>query len=445
MEDIILNKEKIISDMQDMIRCRTVSYRDENLVEKGEFERFENLLKERFPLIKKNSVFRKISKTGLMFYIKGLSEKKSARVLMAHYDVVPAKESDWEKPPFDAIIENNILWGRGTLDTKGTLCSIFESIEFLLEKNWKPKEDLYLCFSGEEEIDGDSCSEIVKWFEENSINVDFVLDEGGAIVEKAFPGVKERTAMIGIAEKGFVNFECSYEGKDGHASTPPKHTSAGVIAKAITRVENHPFKFQYTKAAKEMMKTLSKHSTPFYKFFLGNLWLFMPLFNLVTKLSGGEMYAITHTTQAVTRLQGSDAYNVLPKKSSFGINLRLIGKDTVEKAYKHIRKAIKNPDIKIEIVTGMNPSICSDVKCEQWEILKSAINKTWKNVVVSPYLMMACSDSRHYCKITDKVYRFSGMFLSKEDRAMIHGKNERINLDILFETVKFYINLLKEL
>lgn len=444
------DKQKIISDMCRMIQCKTISNLNDELVDWNEFEKFRNLLNEMFPTIYKTAEVFRIGKSGIVHKIAGTSQNPSkAKVLMAHYDVVPVEGQNWSFPPFAGDIVDNHIRGRGTMDTKGTLCSCMEAVEIALKEGWKPVTDLYLCFSGEEEINGNSCSEIVSWFEEQKISVEFILDEGGAIVENVFPGVKQRCAMIGTAEKGSVYMDLVIEGKPGHASTPPKNSVVGLASKAVCEIEKHSFKAEYTNSIKDLFKVMGPNNSNLaLKFLFSNIWLTKPLINLASKLMGGELNAMLHTTCAVTKAEGSNAYNVLPSKATVGMNFRLLGSDTVEKTKsrveKYAAKAVgKKASVKVNVVSASNPSRESDSNCSQWTDLCNAIHKTWPDILISPYLMMACSDSRHYCRITDKIYRFSGMFMSKEERAMIHGEDEMIGCDTLIKTVEFYLNILE--
>ena len=91
----------------------------------------------------------------------------------------------------------------------------------------------------------------------------------------------------------------------------------------------------------------------------------------------------------------------------------------------------------------MEPSPVSKTDCEAWEKVKNAVSDTWKGCIVSPYLMVQCSDSRHYRDLSDHVYRFSAMDLTSEERATIHGNNERIRLTTLHKAVEFYLRLMQ--
>ena len=435
--------QKAVYDLQAMIRCKTVSDKDRSKEDEAEFAKFVELLAERFPHVHESCTLHRPDRRALLYHWKG-REEGDPTVLMAHYDVVSVVEEGWSKPAFEGIIEDGVLWGRGTLDTKGTLNGVMQAAENLIVKGFCPKNDIYLAFGGDEEISGNGAPSIVRWFEEKGITPAMVLDEGGAVVEKVFPGVSRPCAVVGVAEKGMLNVKFEVSGNGGHASSPPPHTAVGMLSEACLQVENHPAPRRFNAATAGLFNTLGRHSTFVYRMIFANLWCFMPLLDMICKKSGGELNALMRTTCAFTTMEGSKGLNVMPPHAQMTANMRIMTGETVESTMAYVRKTVKNPQVQISCMEGNDPSPISRTDCAEWDQLCDAIRSTWEGTLVSPYLMLACSDSRHYGRLSDKVYRFCAMALSKEERSTIHGNDERIPLETIGKTVEFYLRIIQK-
>ena len=441
-EAVSIDKDRAVETLSEMIKCRTVSDRVKENEDEAEFARFEKLLPELFPNVYATCSLEKPSDRSILLKWSGKSDK-SPTVLMSHYDVVSVAEEDWEKPPFDAVLENGVLWGRGTLDTKATLNGILSAAEMLIGEGFVPERDIYFAFGGDEEINGNGAECIVQLFKSRGIEPGLVLDEGGAVVDKVFPGVSVPCALIGIAEKGMLNVEYLVKAGGGHSSSPAPHTPVGRLSAACVKMEKSPFKYRLTSPAKKMFDTLGRNSTFLFRIIFANLWLFSPILNILTKKTGGELNALVRTTTAFTQMEGSKGVNVIPPVAKMVSNHRIMAPDTTETTLERIRKTVGDSKIEIRMIDGMDPSGISSTDCEGYDRVKKTIVDTWRDAIVSPYLMFACSDSRHWSEISDKVYRFSAMYLSKEERGTIHGNNERIPVDTIARTVEFYTRLMR--
>ncbi len=442
-EEELFDGDKIVENLRALVRCRTVSYRDASLEDDAEFEKLIGLLPELYPNVFATCSFDRMPDRGLLFCWPGQKDGDPA-VLMAHYDVVPVNEELWDVPAFDAILKDGAIWGRGTLDTKVTFNGVLSAADHLIGQGFVPEFPIYFAFSGGEEINGPGALHIVDYFEEKGITPSLVVDEGGAVVEKMFPGVTAPCGLIGIAEKGMMDVEYSTKSGGGHASAPKPKTPVDTLAKACCNIVSNPFQSHLTKPVAEMFDTLGRHSSFVYRMIFSNLWLFYPVLDGICKKSGGELNALMRTTVAFTQMNGSKASNVIPPEASLISNIRLNPEDTMESALAYLTKVVKDDTVEIKALHGMNPSRISTTDCPGWQKVATSVASTWKGCLVAPYLMVQCSDSRHYGKISDKVYRFSAMDLTAEERATIHGNNEHIRLETAKSAVEFYIRLMRQ-
>ncbi len=437
------DRQAAIDSLAALIRCKTVSNHDHALEDNGEFEKMIGLLPSLYPRVFEVCSFQRLPDRALLLRWPGKKADKPS-VMMAHYDVVSVDEEKWVHPPFSADIADGCMWGRGTLDTKGTFNAIFSASNHLIAQGFMPAQDVYFAFSGGEEVNGKGADNIVQYFIDHGIQPELVVDEGGAVVENVFPGVKAPCGLIGIAEKGMMNVQYTVQSNGGHASAPKPGSPIPILASAVRRLEKKPFKMRLNQPAAQMFDTLGRHSTFLYRVIFANMWCFGWIIDLLGRMNGGDINALVRTTVAFTQMKGSDGRNVIPTEAAVLSNMRLNPEDNVADAKKRLVHTINDSRVSVEVLEAFEPSRISEIHCPAFDTVAAAVAETWPGCVVSPYLMVQCSDSRHYGRITGHVYRFSAMDLTSEERKTIHGNNERIRLETIGKSVEFYIRLLQK-
>ena len=442
-EAIQVDGDKATRDLAEMIKCKTISHRNSDEDDESEFLKFEKLLPELFPKVFATCSFEKVGNRGLLIRWQGKSPDAPS-VFMSHYDVVSVEAADWQKPAFDGILEDGFLWGRGTLDTKGTLNGILQAAELLISEGFVPNNDVYFAFGGNEEVSGDGSYGIVQLFKQRGITPGLVLDEGGAVCTGVFPGVKKPIALIGTGEKGQLNIQYTVKGGGGHSSSPKANSPIIRLSRACLNVEKSSFKYTLSSPTAQLFNTAGRHSNFLYRMIFANQWIFGGVLGIYSKLAGGEFNAIVRTTTAFTQMSGSKGQNVIPAVATMVSNHRIIPGENVESVVAHVTKAVNDENVKVSVINGVDPSVISRTDCEAYERVRSTVAETWQDTIVTPYLMVAGSDSRHWGEISDKVYRFSAMALSKEERGMIHGNDERIPVETVNKTVEFYIRIMQK-
>ncbi len=439
-----VNGAAAVEHLARMVRIPTVSNADPAQFDEAQFAAFRALLPELYPKVFAACSCEQLDHTELLLRWPGKSSAAPV-VLMAHYDVVPVEEDRWQHLPFCGEVIEGELWGRGTLDTKITLMGILESAEKLIGEGFVPQNDLYFAFAGDEEVSGTGAPAAVEALRARGVKPAMVVDEGGAVVEGVFPGVTRPMAVVGIGEKGMADIQIIARSEGGHASHPPRHSAVGILSRAVVACENHPFPAKLTTPVREMLRTVGPYAPFGLRVVFANLWCFGGLFCALAEKLGGELNAMMRTTMAFTMARGSKQSNVMPNEATATVNLRLINTTTVEQAADHLRSAIKDPAVEVRVLHGTNASPYADLSGAAWDTLSQAVSETWPEAIVTPYLMIACSDSRHFSAICENVFKFSAMALSTEQRGLIHNDNERVPVETVGKTVEFFTRLIKKL
>ena len=425
-----------------MIRIPTVSkHEHEDL---SQFYLYHQELEKLFPLI-----HEKLEKTvlngTLIYHWKGADNSKLPVLFMGHQDVVPASDEGWSVPAYSGVVkEDGCLYGRGTLDCKGTMYVQLQAVEELLEEGFTPPCDVYLEYSINEETGGDGAAAAMRYLRDQGIRFAFVLDEGGAVIDEAVPGMDKPYAVLGVTEKGYMDVKITARGKGGHSSTPPRNTPAARLFAFASEIERkRPFKKKMLPEVKEMFRQMAPAFSFPLRFLLGNLWLTKPLVMAVMPMVSPFGEALMATTCCFTQMRGSDAANVIPKEPYLIANLRCSVHQNCEESLNVLKKYGKKYDLEFEVLLSRDASPVSDIHSAAYGFVEKTIRTHFPDAGVAPYLIMGGTDCRHFHALSDTALRFAPVRMSNAQNASCHAVDENVTLSALVEGVAFYKRLLK--
>lgn len=428
------------------VQFRTISHRDPAQVDSEEFERFHGYLDEAFPLIAKRLGKETVGDHSLLYTWKAQSSSAKPILLMAHMDVVPAAETSWRYPPFSGALVEGHVWGRGTMDDKASVMALLESVEQLLADGFLPKRTIYLAFGHDEEVGGQrGAAKIAELLRSRAVELEFVLDEGMNILSGIIPGISSPVALIGIAEKGYLSLQLAAETNPGHSAIPPADTAIGILSRALQRLETEPFPSRLNGPTRQMFEFLGPEMGWMNKLALANLWLFDPLVRKRLAQSSITNAAI-RTTVAPTLFNAGVTENVLPASAAAVVSLRLLPGDTIATAIEHVRRAVNQPNVKINpLSVQIEPSAVSDIQSRGFNLIQRTIRQTSPSAIVAPALLVAATDSRHYAGLSKNIFRFLPITLAPDDTKRYHGIDERISFEDYERCVRFYSQLIRNI
>ncbi len=432
-------EDEYAKKLSEMIKIDTVS--KVGVDKPDRIEEFHALLKELFPL-----VHEKLEKTdingNLLFKWKGKKDDRPL-VLMGHQDVVPA-EGVWKHAPFSGDIDDSLVWGRGSADTKCTVMAFFQAVEELLKDGYSPEEDVYLSSSCTEEWAGPGCPSLVEYLKKQNVKPFLVCDEGGGIIENILGGVNGDFAVLGIIEKGISGVKFTAKSTGGHASAPSKNSPIARLAKFVNAVEKKsPFKRELIPEVRLFFKTLSEYASFPLSLVFGNLWLFGPLLTRFMPLISAQGAAMMGTTICFTMQSGSNAFNVIPAEASVTANIRFGKTQGQEESLRIITKLAAKYGLETEVLLANDVMPSPDMNGEAFKLVKSVIKQTFPTIESVPYVMTGGTDARYYQEICDTCVRFAPVLYGPAQLKGMHGTDECISVSCLPSAVDFYKNVIK--
>lgn len=428
-----------VQHLSEAIGYKTISHQNRAQIDYDHFHAFRRFLEQTYPLTFSSLQVATIADYSLVLTWQGSEPNLKPVLLDSHYDVVPIEpgtEGDWLHPPFSGIIDDGYLWGRGALDDKASVIATLEALESLLKAGFQPQRTLLFSFAHDEEIGGDhGAANIVRHLQERKVELEYMIAEGGMILEDnpLLPG--RDLAIIGLAEKTYITLTLTAKGEGGHSSMPVEDNAVVRLARAVARLHDNPFDAGLQPPVSDMLKIVGRELGGVKGFVMEQQWLTEPVLLALLERQPATN-AMIRTTTAVTMFDAGIKENVISQQAEAKINFRMMPGFTQAQLLEAVTDIVDDEQITISSRQWQTGPPVADIDAEGYHRVKGAINQAYPEALVAPSMLTASTDSPHYVSLAPNIYRFHPFSLPMADTKTIHGTNERISLEAVDRAVE---------
>ncbi|WP_127475242.1 M20/M25/M40 family metallo-hydrolase [Microbacterium sulfonylureivorans] len=358
-------------------------------------------------------------RTNVMARVPGRDRSKPALVLHGHLDVVPAIAEDWSVDPFEGVVRDGMLWGRGAVDMKDMDAMILTSVGAILRSGDRPERDLVLTFFADEENGGVEGSALVvqnkpEWF---AGATEAISEVGGYSI-----AVGDRRAyLLQVGEKALIWIKLVARGRAAHGSSFHGDNAVTKLAAAVAALGRTEWPVTLTDTTREMVDRLAALTRG-----TGDA----DTVAAATGAASGFLRSTLRTTTNPTGLVAGYKHNVIPDRAEALIDVRVLP-GTEDAALADIRQIVGD-DVIVEIVhqdIGLEVPFSGDLV----DAMVSALGRHDPGVPVIPYLMGGGTDNKALAYLGIAGYGFAPLRLPADldFTGMFHGVDERVPIDAL--------------
>lgn len=190
--------------------------------------------------------------------LKGSGAKKPI-LLAAHADVVGVEREKWTVEPFDGVVKDGDVYGRGAIDFKGGLAVFARAAMLLADRKVPLDRDIIFLAEADEEGMPLNTSWLARthW---DRMDAEFSLNEGGWIIKR--DDGKVRYVSISTADKVSTMFKLVSKGTSTHASMPLPDNALVTVGKALAKLAAFDFPVELTAEQRQYFTALAKSSGP---------------------------------------------------------------------------------------------------------------------------------------------------------------------------------------